>query len=328
MMPQITKIGPIILDLQGVVLEDEEKELLQHPQTGGVILFTRNYDNPEQLQQLIGDIRACRDPLLIGVDQEGGRVQRFKSGFSVLPPLALFGQEYEKFPKQAREHAKSSGLLMATEMISIGVDFSFAPVLDLNCGMNSVIGDRSFHHHPMVVLDLADAYIDGMHQAGMAAVAKHFPGHGHVTQDSHVALPIDDRGLQRIEETDMFPFIQLLDQVEAIMPAHIIYPQVDQLPTTFSKVWLQDILRERLGYKGAVISDDLSMAGAKMGDTPIDAAHKALEAGCDMLLSCNQRQQTVAILESLSHYSAQDSQGRLLRLQRCHHRRDPSRCSG
>ena len=249
-------IGPVMLDVAGLSLTQQEQEKINHPNTGVVILFSRNYQNPEQVTQLITSIRNARNgDILIAVDQEGGRVQRFQNGFTRLPPASW----YSNTP----ELAESAGWLMATELLSVGVDFSFAPVLDIDCGISQIIGDRSFSSDPDLATQLASLFRKGMHTAGMAATGKHFPGHGAVALDSHLTLPIDTRDLDSIRAKDFLPFIQLIkDGLEGIMPAHVLYPNIDPNPAGFSPFWIQQILRQELKFNGTLFSDDLSMAGA------------------------------------------------------------------
>jgi beta-N-acetylhexosaminidase len=286
-------IGPVMLDVAGLSLTQVEQEKINHPNTGAVILFSRNYETPAQISQLIDSIRAARKgDILIAVDQEGGRVQRFQTGFTRLPPASY----YAGMPLLA----ESAGWLMATELLSVGVDFSFAPVLDIDCGISQIIGDRSFSTDPDLATKLASLFRKGMHNAGMAATGKHFPGHGSVALDSHLTLPIDDRDLDTIRGKDFLPFIQLIKEgLEGIMPAHVLYPSIDPNPAGFSPFWIQQILRKELKFNGTVFSDDLSMAGAaSAGDYP-ERARLAQEAGCDMLLVCNNPVAAEEVLDSL-----------------------------
>ena len=255
-------LGPLMVDLVGLTLTEEEAEILQHPLVGGVILFSRNYESPEQVSALTANIRALRDPhLLIAVDHEGGRVQRFRHGFTRLPPVGVLGQGYERQPELTLSRAEITGWLMAAELRAVGVDFSFAPVLDLDYGVSEVIGDRAFHRDPDTVTTVARAYIEGMKRAWMPAVGKHFPGHGAVEVDSHLGLPTDTRYFEDMLEADMLPFRQLCNSALAgIMPAHIVYEKSDSLPACFSPFWIREVLRTRLGFQGAVLSDDLSLS--------------------------------------------------------------------
>lgn len=286
-------IGPIMLDVAGLTLASHEIDIINHPNTGAVILFARNYESPEQLTDLINNIRRARHgDILIAVDQEGGRVQRFQNGFTRLPPAAC----YADYP----DLAESAGWLMAAELLAVGVDFSFAPVLDVDCGISEVIGNRSFATDPDLATRLASQFRKGMNSAGMAATGKHFPGHGAVSVDSHLALPIDDRDLESIRVKDLLPFKQLIAEgLEAIMPAHVVYSQVDANPAGFSSFWIQEILRKELNFKGTVFSDDLSMAGAASAGSYLERAKRAQLAGCDMLLVCNNPDAATEVLEQL-----------------------------
>ncbi|MEE9342869.1 MAG: beta-N-acetylhexosaminidase [Gammaproteobacteria bacterium] len=306
-------LGPIMLDLKGTEVLPEECELLAHPAVGGVIIFSRNYETPEQLQEMVAVIRAVRTPpLLIAVDQEGGRVQRFRDGFTRLPPAALFGKQFDQQSEAALQLAESSGWLMATELTACGVDLSFAPVLDLDRGVSSVIGDRAFHQQPAAVADLAQAYQRGMHSAGMASVGKHFPGHGAVTADSHKKLPEDDRSFADIQMEDLVPFQRLAASgLNGMMAAHVLYTAINPQPAGFSRFWLTDVLRGQLDFQGAIFSDDLSMGGAAWAGSYIDRAHAALEAGCDMALVCNHPDEAIQVVESLEHYNQPASAMRL-----------------
>ena len=281
--------GPVMLDVAGLELTAEERERLAHPLVGGVILFTRNYVSPAQLQSLTSEIRAVRDPsLLIATDHEGGRVQRFRDGFSAIPPMRTLGKQWDRNVMAAATEARRIAATIATELGVAGIDFSFAPVVDLDHGTSGVIGDRAFHRNPNAVAHLAAAFRDGLRVGGMAAVAKHFPGHGFVDADSHTELPVDARPLAALEKDDLIPFGALVRLgVEGIMPAHIAYPAVDAQPAGYSRVWLQDILRGRLGFDGLIFSDDLSMAAAKGVGDVVARAEAASDAGCDIVLICN-----------------------------------------
>jgi beta-N-acetylhexosaminidase len=282
-------LGPVIVDVAGTALTPEDRERLLHPLTGGIILFTRNYESPEQLCRLTAEIHALREPaLLVAVDHEGGRVQRFRNGFTRLPPMRALGTGWERNAQQARHLAHELGFVLAAELRAHGVDLSFTPVLDIDHGASSVIGDRSFHRERDAVAELAQSLVQGMKQAGVSAVGKHFPGHGHVRADSHLELPVDERDYGEIERDDLVPFVRLIESgLAAVMPAHIVYRQVDDRPAGFSDVWLKRILREKLGFDGLVFSDDLSMEGARAFGGITQRAEAALDAGCDMVLVCN-----------------------------------------
>lgn len=277
-------LGPLMIDIAGIELSALDRERLCHPLVGGVILFSRNYASPEQLSGLCAEIHALRKLRLpIAVDHEGGRVQRFREGFTQLPAMRRLGNLWDKDRRAARETASGIGYVLATELRARGVDLSFAPVLDLDYGSSSVIGDRAFHRNPAVVTDLAGALIEGLHRAGMAACGKHFPGHGHVAADSHVAIPVDERSLAEMAD-DMAPYRQL--KLDGVMPAHVIYPRTDSRPAGFSKLWLK-MLRDEFKFDGVIFSDDLSMQGASVAGGIIERADAAWQAGCDMLLVCN-----------------------------------------
>lgn len=297
----MSSLGPLMFDLVGVALNDAERSLLAHPATAGVILFTRNYTDPAQLSTLIGDIRAVRPEALIAVDQEGGRVQRLRDGFTRLPPCAAFGCLYHAQPAAAVALAETAGWLMAAELRAFDIDFSFAPVLDVDCGVSSVIGDRAFSDDPSAVIALAGAFARGMGRAGMAAVGKHFPGHGGVAADSHLELPVDARAWVELEQRDLAPFRALVtDGLQGIMPAHVVYPALDQAPAGFSSYWIRDILRGRMKFCGTVFSDDLGMAGAAIAGSLSQRAAAALAAGCDILLLCQQLSARGPLLDALS----------------------------
>ncbi|WP_245395265.1 beta-N-acetylhexosaminidase [methane-oxidizing endosymbiont of Gigantopelta aegis] len=297
--------GPVMLDLEGFFLLPEEKEKLAHPNTGAVILFARNYESPEQVKELIRQIRAARrGDILLAVDQEGGRVQRFQQGLTRLP-AARFYQDHP-------ELTQASGWLMASELLAVGIDFSFAPVLDVDSGVSEIIGDRAFSEDCRQVTELAGKFMQGMMTAGMAATGKHFPGHGAVAADSHLTLPEDRRDLSEIEQHDLVPFKALIKQgMAAVMPAHVVYSAVDALPAGFSTLWLQQILRQQLGFDGVIFSDDLSMEGASLVGDFKDRADAALAAGCDMVLVCNQPQAAEQVLEHLPVQENPDRQRRL-----------------
>jgi beta-N-acetylhexosaminidase len=297
-------LGPLMVDVAGLELTPEDRELLAHPAVGGVILFARNYESPAQMRALIDAIHAAREPhLLVAVDQEGGRVQRFRDGFTRLPPLACLGDLYDSDRVRARNLAQVTGWLMAAELRAVGVDISFAPVLDLNHGVSTVIGDRALHRRPEVVAELARAYQSGMHEAGMAATGKHFPGHGAVVADSHLELPVDPRAYADLAQWDMVPFERMIHYgLAAVMMAHVVYAAADANPAGFSPFWIGEVLRGRLGFQGLVFSDDLNMAAAACVGDHSERARISLQAGCDMVLVCNAREQAVRVAEGLVDY--------------------------
>ncbi len=296
----MTDLGPLLLDLAGTGLQPEEAELITSPQVGGIILFARNFESRPQLLDLVADIRALRPNLLLAVDQEGGRVQRFKAGFTRLPPMQFFYRDYCQQPNETLAFVEDVGWLMAAEILASGLDFSFAPVLDLDSDRCAVIADRAFADDADAVIALAGAFMRGMHGAGMATTGKHFPGHGSVEGDSHKVRPVDTRSREQIQRRDMRPFVELCPYLDAIMPAHICFPKVDAQPVGFSRVWLQQVLRRQLGFEGVIFSDDLSMEGASGAGGYRERAEAALTAGCDMVLACNNRQGALAILEWLN----------------------------
>jgi beta-N-acetylhexosaminidase len=309
-------LGPVMLDLVGTSITQEEREMMLHPQTGGVILFTRNYESVEQMTEMVKQIHALRSPhLLVAVDHEGGRVQRFRDGFTHIPPAASYGKLLQTNKKEARQLAESCGWLMAAECRATGIDMSFAPVLDLGRGISGVIGDRAFHSHPQRVAELAHDFMAGMNQAGMQATGKHFPGHGSIKEDSHVAHPVDNRSFNDILMEDIKPFEHMINcGLGAIMPAHVVYPQVDDRPAGYSSKWLKDILRGQLEFQGVIFSDDLSMEAAGVAGGFGERAMSALGAGCDMVLVCNHTEAAVQVLEKLEDYSSPASQLRLIRM--------------
>ncbi|HUW38980.1 MAG TPA: beta-N-acetylhexosaminidase [Rhodocyclaceae bacterium] len=277
-------LGPLMIDIAGTELTDLDRDRLCHRQVGGIILFSRNYVSIEQLKRLCAEIHALRTPrLLIAVDHEGGRVQRFRAGFTRLPPMRRLGELWDQRRDEALAAARAVGFVLGFELRRCGVDFSFTPVLDLDHGASSVIGDRAFHRDPATVSELAGALIDGLHDGGMAGCGKHFPGHGHVAADSHVAVPVDERSLEALAG-DMEPYRRL--RLDAVMPAHVIYPEVDGRPAGFSPVWLAK-LRDEFAFDGVIFSDDLSMEGASVAGDIVARADAAWNAGCDMLLVCN-----------------------------------------
>jgi beta-N-acetylhexosaminidase len=292
-------IPTLICDVQGLTLNPIDKDLLRHPATAGVILFTRNYGNPKQLLTLTRSILKENSRLFITVDQEGGRVQRFKEGFSILPSMGYWGEQYKLDSNATAKQLTKTVIAMARELKTFHIALDYVPVLDLNYHHNEVIGERSFSRDPMIVAQLGKAFINGLHQERMCSVGKHFPGHGFVYADSHQTLPIDKRDKKNIENNDLIPFSNLVDSLDAIMPAHIVYSQIDSVPTCFSKVWLQDILRERLKFQGVVITDDLNMSAVRSRYSIEDSLHHALNAGCDFLLMCNNQTSAAAMLHCL-----------------------------
>jgi beta-N-acetylhexosaminidase len=309
-------LGPIMVDLAGTELTPEDRDLLRHPAVGGVILFSRNFSSLGQLTGLTAGIYALRTPhLLIGVDQEGGRVQRFRAGFTRLPAAGRFGGLYDRDPRHACAACSAVAWLMAAELRVAGVDFSFAPVLDLDRGFSRVIGDRGFGARVEQVVALASAWAAGMRQAGMAAVGKHFPGHGGVAADSHTELPEDARDLNDLLDADLVPFACLIAQgLEAVMPAHVRYPRVDREPAGFSPFWLREVLRGRLGFSGVIFSDDLNMAAAGAAGDYVERAQAAARAGCDMLLICNNRPAAEQVVDAFRGHDDPAAQLRLLRM--------------
>jgi len=288
--PAPRPLGPVMLDVAGLALDADDRRRLLHSSCGGVILFARNYASPSQLAALVASIHALRTPSLpVGVDHEGGRVQRFRSGFTAIPSMGSIGAAWVVDPDAACQRAELAGHVMAAELRACGVDFTFAPVLDLDFGRSGVIGDRSFHGDPVAVTRMGRALVRGLRRGGMASVGKHFPGHGYAEADSHVDVPVDPRPLEAILAADTVPYARLAPagDLAAVMPAHVIYPAVDPLPAGFSRRWLQDVLRRRLGFDGAILSDDLSMEGARVAGDVCARAVAALAAGCDLVLVCN-----------------------------------------
>lgn len=309
-------LGPLIVDIEGTELSAADRELLAHPLIGGVILFSRNHVDRSQLTALTDAIHHLRQPaLLIGVDHEGGRVQRFRTGFTPLPPAGALGEQYDQDPRRGLDLARDHGLLLALELRTVGVDFSFTPVLDLHSRTSAVIGDRALHRDPEIVNRLAQALVRGLRAGGMAAIGKHFPGHGGVAGDSHLELPVDGRAYIDLAARDLIPFQTLIRTgLEGIMPAHVLYPEVDSRPAGFSPVWLRRILREELGFRGAILSDDICMAGAAVAGSHPDRVHAALHAGCDAVLICNDRSAVHAVVAAMRPEPNPAAQVRLMRL--------------
>ena len=314
MKPSHAQPGPVMLDVVGHEITAEEREILQHPLVGGVILFARNYAEPAQLCALTAAIRAVRPGLVISVDHEGGRVQRFREGFTRLPAMRRFGVEWNADPVAAKAAARHAGFVLATELRAHGVDLSYAPVLDLDYGVSTVIGDRAFHRDPMVAAELARAVVAGLADAGMRAVGKHFPGHGAVEADSHVAIPVDGRDFEAVWADDIQPFRLLAGELGGVMPAHVIFERIDARPAGFSPFWLQDVLRGRLGFQGVIFSDDLTMEGASVAGDIVARAQAAHGAGCDMVLVCNRPDLAVQLLDRWKPDVAADSAARVAAL--------------
>jgi len=306
-MKSPTPLGPLMIDIDGVELSAVDRDILKHPLVGGLILFSRNYESREQVSILCEEIHSLRkEPLLIAVDHEGGRVQRFTEGFSRIPCMQALGEVYVENSQRGLDYAQHLAWLMAAELRQVGVDFSFAPVLDLNYGCSEVIGDRAFSSDKKVVAALASAFHQGLSDAGMASIGKHFPGHGAVAPDSHIAIPIDERPFDDILQDDIYPFKALIKAgMKGIMPAHVIYSQLDEKPAGFSEYWLQTVLREQLGFQGAIFSDDLSMHGASVIGNYEQRARQALKAGGDMALVCNDRSAAEQVIDGLNGFQAE-----------------------
>jgi beta-N-acetylhexosaminidase len=289
-------LGPVILDIEGLRLTREEAERLKSPAVGGLILFTRNFESVQQLTALLADVRAVRSDIIVAVDQEGGRVQRFREEFTRIPPMQQLGRACSDCREAGLELTRDCGWLMASELLSVGVDMSFAPVLDLDESYSRVIGDRSFGADADLVINAARAFLAGMHEAGMATTGKHFPGHGSVQADSHFELPVDDRPFEAVAAHDLRPFAALVSELDAVMPAHLLFPEVDDELVGFSPYWLQNVLRSQLGFNGVIFSDDLSMAGASAAGGYTERADRALAAGCDAVLVCNSPVDAAAVI--------------------------------
>lgn len=317
-MTQHLSLGPIMMDLRGPAIDADEREMLRHPLVGGVILFTRNFVSVAQVAALCAEIHALREPhLLIAIDHEGGRVQRFRDGFTQVPAAGTVHRLYDSDPQRALALAEDFGFVMASEVRAVGIDISFAPVLDLDRGISQVIGNRGFHRDPEATADLAHAYMRGMRRAGMEATGKHFPGHGGVAEDSHLTLPIDPRRYADIEAEDLLVFERMIHYgLAAVMMAHVEYPAVDPQPAGFSPFWVKEVLRGRLGFQGVIFSDDLSMAGAEGVGGYADRVRNALEVGADMALICNHTEGVVETLDELQWESDPASHMRLARMHR------------
>jgi len=309
-------IGSVMLDVAGTVLTAEDEARLRHPLVGGVILFSRNYQSMCQLTELTASIRALRSPsLLISVDHEGGRVQRFREGFTRIPPMRELGKIWDAHPKRAKHLAQQAGYVLSSELRACGVDFSFTPVLDVDFGSSGVIGDRAFHSEPQAIAELAHSLLLGLKQGGMHSVGKHFPGHGFVRADSHLEIPLDERSYIDIELCDLIPFRQMVNYgLTGVMPAHVIYSKVDKHPAGFSEIWLKKILRGELGFEGCIFSDDLSMEGATVAGGIVQRASAALNAGCDMVLLCNKPESADELLAGLHWEMPVTSKVRLIQM--------------
>ncbi len=314
-------IGPLMIDLSSTTVQTDEIALLRQPLVGGIILFKRNYQSPSQLIELVKQIRKINSQLLVAVDHEGGRVQRFRNGFTKLPPMATFGKYYQRAPQQALNLAKECGWLLAAELLACDLDFSFTPVLDLDLGISNVIGDRAFASEPRQVALLAQALISGLQEAGMAAVGKHFPGHGAVAIDSHYGIPHCDWQESSTALTQaLMPFKRLIaNGLHAIMPAHIVFDHLDANPPCFSRYWLQQWLRQRLNFTGAIFSDDLMMKGAEAAGDIVARSQLALDSGCDMILICNDRAAVEQVVARLQDSRLAQSQPRLAAMRRQGH---------
>ncbi|WP_066964068.1 beta-N-acetylhexosaminidase [Microbulbifer sp. Q7] len=302
------QIGPVMIDVEGTELTTEDRELLRHPQVGGLIFFARNYHDRPQLEALVADIRSVRPGILLAVDQEGGRVQRFRDSFTRLPSMQALSARAD------RQQLKDVGWLLAAELLAVGVDFSFAPVLDADDNFCRIVGDRSFACDPLALAAKARPFMAGMHEAGMATTGKHFPGHGQVLEDSHEELPVDHRTLEEVLAADGQPFAESIaaGELEAVMPAHIRFAKVDENPVGFSRFWLQEILRKRLGFDGVIFSDDLTMEGAGAAGGYAERIRAAMQAGCDMGVVCNNRQGALEVLSALEGYEPNPESSRRL----------------
>jgi len=305
-----------MLDIEGAALTPADRDVLREPAVGGLILFSRNYESRKQIADLVAEIRALRSPpLLIAVDHEGGRVQRFRKGFTAIPSMGRLGHEYDSDPAAALKSVRLAGWLIASELRAVGIDLCFAPCVDLDWGVSEVIGNRSFHRKPDVVGELSAEFSRGLRSAGMAAVAKHFPGHGAVVADSHLELPVDRREYGDVLD-DMRPYDKLISNglVAGVMLAHVVYQEMDDLPAGFSNFWIERELRSRLGFGGAVFCDDLSMQATTAYGSMRRRARRALDAGCDMILVCNDRAAALRAVSTLNDYSNPLSLVRLARL--------------
>jgi len=317
-LQNMSTIGPLMADIGGMSLTAEDREVLAHPLVGGVILFARNYSDPQQLQALCAELLALKPSrLLLAVDHEGGRVQRFRVGFTRIPAMGTLGKLHQESPSKALDEARAQGSIIGRELSAYGIDLCFAPVLDRDAGVSQIIGDRAFSDDPAVIIALARAFRAGLGQAGLAATGKHFPGHGAVAADSHTELPVDRRSFGEIEAGDLTVFRALVeDGIESLMMAHIRYTAIDDKPASLSRRWIRGLLRTKMGYNGAVICDDLNMAGAQAGGEIVERALMALDAGCDLLPVCNDRASVVKLLAGLPVKQRRLSSARLEKLYR------------
>lgn len=314
---QDLSLGPVVVDVAGLALDEADRARLRHPLVGGVILFARNFASRDQVRALCAEIHALRAPQLpVFVDHEGGRVQRFQKGFTRIPPMSELGEHWDRDVLGACRRATEIGATIGRELLEVGIELSFTPVLDLDHGRSGIIGNRAFHTDPRVVAMLARCLTHGLLLSGMGNCGKHFPGHGYAEADSHLALPTDERALPDILAADAAPYTWLGDTLLSVMPAHIVYPAVDRRPAGFSKRWLQRILRRQLGFQGLIFSDDLSMEGAAVVGGIVARAQAALGAGCDMVLICNQPAMADELLAGLTWSEPAEFRGRLERLLR------------
>lgn len=307
-------MGPLVLDVESTELTEADRRRIADPLVGMVILFTRNYENREQLKRLCDDIHSIKPGIVICVDHEGGRVQRFREGFTAIPAMSTLGERWIDEPENAMLEAMACGYVMAAELRACGVDMTFAPCLDVNFGKSAIIGERAFSNNPKVITHLALALIQGLRLAGMSNCGKHFPGHGWVTADSHLELPVDDRPFERLLFADLKPYRWMGPALDSVMAAHVLYTKIDAEPAGFSKHWLQKVLREQLHFTGVIFSDDLSMKGAAGAGSVTERAQAALAAGCDMLILCNDFEASDTLLKTLSFENTPEREARVARL--------------
>lgn len=310
-MPQ-SPLGPLMIDVDGYTLTAEDREVLAHPLVGGLIFFGRNFESRAQIAALVKEVRAVNPNMLLAVDHEGGRVQRFRDGFNHPAAVRKLGEIYDQDPARGTSLSEEYGYLVAAEVKALDIDLSFAPVLDLDFGVSTVIGDRALHSEPAAVIALATAMMAGMHRAGVAATGKHYPGHGGIAADSHLELPIDERPFDELWQHDLLPFRELSKLgMPSVMIAHVVYPDVCPQPAGFSSIWVQDILRLKIGFEGVIFSDDLSMAGAEFAGGFLERAEATLAVGCDMALVCNNREAAVEVIDGLRFKPSAEQSARL-----------------